>query len=79
MAVSQSGMSLRDRPKTNACVIVLEWKLSSSKHTDGGFRMKIAFSHVVETDTSLIRYKAEWFRNLCCRSRVEASLLGTHR
>jgi len=34
-------MTLRDPPEATACVIILEWGLPSSKHTDRGFQVKM--------------------------------------
>jgi len=52
-------MSLRDLPEADACVIVFEWGLPSSEHTDRGFRVKGAFSHEAETDSGLIKDQPE--------------------
>ena len=56
-----SGISLRDRPEANAYVIVLEYGLPSSEHTDEGLRVKGTFIHSVETNNSMFGDDPECF------------------
>ena len=48
-------MNLKVCLEVDACVIILEWRLLFSEHTDESLRVEGAFSHGAETDSDLIR------------------------
>lgn len=63
MSLAGGSLLIRDEPErspeVDACVIILEWGLLTSEHTDIGLRMKGAFSHGVVTSNSLIKDEPE--------------------